>query len=592
MEPLIRRRGKLFICLTLCLAIAAVYGQILDYPFIKFDEEQYVTKNPHVQSGLSWEGIAWGFGTFDTGFWQPLTWLSHMLDCQMYGLKAGGHHLTNLSFHLINTLLLFLFFNRVTGALWKSGFVAALFALHPLHVESVAWVADRKDLLSALFWLLTMIAYVSYTKHPGIGRYLLVLLLFFLGLMAKPMMMTLPFILLGLDVWPLERFRSGQDRPNGADGNMGAGTGKRALGKEPAFKRMILEKIPMIVLAVPIGLITIVAEQNAGAFVTIESFPLDLRIANALISYVRYIGKMFWPFDLAIFYPHPIFWPLWQVTASGVLLLFLSYGILRGSKRYPYLGLGWLWYLGSLVPVIGFFQVGSFSIADRYTYVPLIGLFIIIAWGIPDLSKNWHHQMRFLFPSSVVLLFLLMIISSKQVRHWENTITLFTHAIEVTENNYLAHGNLAAALMEQGQMERAYEHNREALKIIPHHFLFNLNMGEIYAMQGKMDQAIFHFRRALQSGPNKPAVHRDLADTLMRKGIPEEAIPHYQWLLERTRDNPELHNNLAVALALSGKVNEAVTHLQIALRLKPGYAEAEDNLSKLLKKSQSAKAPE
>ena len=301
---------------------------------------------------------------------------------------------------------------------------------------------------------------------------------------------------------------------------------------------------------------------------------------------------MIWPFGLSIFYPDPISWPFWQIAGSGLLLLFFSYGVLRGSKRYPYLGLGWLWYLGTLVPVIGLFKVGSFRIADRYTYVPLIGLFILIAWGIPDLLKKWGLQRSFLFPSSIVLLFLLMIISAKQVRHWENTFTLFTHAIEVTKNNYLAHGNLAVAYLRQGQLDRASAHNREALKIVPHHFNFNLNMGEIYAMQGRMDQAIFHFRKALRIGPNSPAVHRNLGDALLKKGLAGEAIPHYQRVLPKMPDSPELHNNLAVALALSGKVDEAVVHLQIAVRLKPDYAQAKDNLSKLQKKPQSANPSE
>jgi len=571
------------------MAVVAVYWQVLDYPFIKFDEEQYVTKNPHVLSGISLEGMVWAFKTIDAGFWQPLTWLSHMLDCQIYSLIAGGHHLTNLLLHIANTLLLFLFFHRITGAFWKSGFVAALFAVHPLHVESVVWVAGRKDLLSTFFWLLTMGTYVVYAERPGIHWYLLVLLIFFLGLMAKPMVVTLPFVLLLMDIWPLKRYRSGYSIGNGSNAHTDTGMLKNSPGKDASATRMVLEKIPMIVSAVPVGLITIVAERHAGALLTIEAFPLDMRIANGLISYVRYMGKMIWPDPLAIFYPHPGFWPIWQVTASGLLLVLLSYIVLRCSKRCPYLAVGWLWYMGTLVPVIGFFQIGSHSIADRYTYVPLIGLFIIIAWGIPDLLKKWRYQRSFLFISAAILVFLLMIITSKQARYWQNTITLFTHAVEVTENNYLSHGNLAVALMDQGHLDRAHYHYREALKIKPHHFVINMNMGNLLVMQGKIDQAIFYYRRALRTEPNNGVARRNLADTLLRKGLYDEAISHYQWLLQITPDNPELHNNLGVALAFSGQVDRAVGHLQIALRLRPDYPEAKDNLVKLQKPSQRAK---
>lgn len=567
----------------MALAVVAVYRQVLGYPFIKFDEEIYVTKNPHVLAGISLDGVVWAIKSLDGGSWHPLTWLSHMLDCQIYGLEPGGHHLTNLLLHIANTLLLFWFFNRTTGAFWKSSFVAALFALHPLHVESVAWVAERKDVLSTFFWLLAMQTYVSYVEVPGIHRYLLVLLVFFLGLMAKSMVVTLPLVLLLLDIWPLKRYRSGHG--DESDARVDPERLKKPIGKEASAARLVLEKLPMIVLAASLGLITIVAQQHAGALNTLEAFPLEPRMANALISYVRYIGKMVWPYGLAIFYPHPVSWPFWQVAASGLLLVVLSYVVMRWSKRYPYLAVGWLWYMGTLIPVIGFIQVGSQAIADRYTYVPLIGLFIMIAWGVPELLKKWHYQGSFLFVSAFGLLLLLMIISSAQVRCWQNSVTLFAHATEVTENNYLAHGNLAAVLMDQGDLDQAYYHNRQALKIKPHHSHFNMNMGEFLVMQGKMDEAIFHFREALRYAPNNAAARRDLADTLFQKGLYEEAIGEYQWLLQRTPDNPELHNNLGVALALSGQVDAAVVHLQEALRLKPDYAAAKDNLVKVQKEA-------
>ena len=366
------------ICLTLALATLISYSQVLNHDFIDFDDDMYVTRNENVQKGLTWQNIKWAFTTNQAYNWHPLTWLSHMLDCQLFGLKPAGHHFTSVLFHIANTLLLFLVFKSMTGNLWRSAFVAALFALHPLHVESVAWIAERKDVLSTLFWLLTMAAYVRYVRKPGPKWYLLTILAFAMGLMAKPMLVTLPFILLLLDYWPLARFQFGQNI------------------KDTEWKilyRLFVEKIPLFIITIITSVITFIVPKGSGAVPGLKELSLMPRLTNALISYVKYIEKMFWPSRLAVFYPRAVdAIPTWQILAALLLLLIISGLAVWLARSRKYLLVGWLWYLGILVPVIGLVQVGDQAMADRYTYVSLIGLFIIVVWGLNDLLEKWKYH--------------------------------------------------------------------------------------------------------------------------------------------------------------------------------------------------------
>ena len=526
------RRKEIIICLFLVAASFFVYLQVINYDFVYFDDELYVIDNPNVNAGLSPESILWAFSASYAGNWHPLTWLSHMLDVELYGLSPMGHHLTNLQIHIVNTVLLFILLNWMTGAAWSSSFVAALFALHPLHVESVAWIAERKDVLCAFFWILSILAYVRYTRNQSKMNYLLVVVLFAFGLMSKPMIVTLPFTLLLLDFWPLSRFK-----PKAYKTQTSACQIPIAL---------IWEKIPLFALSAVSGIITFSIQQYGGAVVSLESIPLMMRISNALVSYVGYIIKMFWPTKLAFFYPYHEF-PIGDVLLSGFLLLCISALIIVASRQLPYLATGWLWYLGTLIPVIGLVQVGSQSMADRYTYMPLIGLFIIVAWGMRDIAAKWQSQ-KVLLPifSSIALVFF-MICTWFQAGHWQNGITVFQHTLDVTKNNCVANCELGHALMKNG----------------------------------KLDDALIQFYKALRINPNYEEAYANLGCTLARQKKVNEAIYHYQEALRINQNNVKVHNNLGVLLAGKAKVNEAIYHYQEALRINPKYAGAYYNLGKI-----------
>ncbi len=458
-------RRELIVCLLLLSVTLAVYWQIGDHQFTNYDDTLYVTDNPHVKPGLAGGSVIWAFTATEEANWHPLTWLSHMVDCQLFGLRPRGHFLTSLFLHLANVLLLFAVLKRMTGALWRSAFVSALFALHPLHVESVAWVAERKDVLSTLFWLLTMLAYARYVERPTRARYVLTLVAFTLGLMAKPMLVTLPFVLLLLDYWPLDRMAyggKGDDPPKR--------TRKRTHSCEQRLplSRLVWEKIPFFALAAISSVVTFSFQQRAGAMADMEIFPLSSRIANALVSYLRYMGKIIWPSDLAVLYPHPgTSLPLWWGAAAGLALLGLSILVVLVIRRRPYLAVGWLWYVGTLVPVIGLVQVGVQAYADRYTYVPLIGLFIMIAWGVPDLVGRWAQTRTVLAVLAATALAALTACTWIQLGYWKDSVSLFTHTLQVTTKNYVAHNNLGNALADRGEVEAAISQYTEALRIKP-----------------------------------------------------------------------------------------------------------------------------
>ncbi|MFX0137250.1 MAG: hypothetical protein ACFFDN_26670 [Candidatus Hodarchaeota archaeon] len=472
----------LLVILCLIIGIVVVYIKVQNFDFVGYDDELYVTKNIHVQKGISLEGVKWAFTTFHAANWHPLTWLSHMLDCELYGLNPAGHHWTNVTFHIANTLLLFIILFKMTGALFRSAFVAVLFALHPLHVESVAWIAERKDVLSTFFGLLSITAYYRYVKKSSVNYYILLIVLLSIGLMAKPMLVTIPFVLLLLDFWPLKRFQLKHDfhlKPE-----------KKYSDAIRRNYQIILEKIPLFIPVVILCVVTFIAQKSEGAIKPIELLPLKYRIANAIVSYVSYVLKAIWPHNLAVYYPHPgNSLPSWQVVGSALLIVAACYGAIRMAKKYPFIPVGLFWYLGTLVPVIGLVQVGNQAMADRYTYIPLIGIFIIVSWGVSDffkkrlrdqkskvgdqrseissgvlgLFKERRIQKIFLGISAVILLIALSFESFFQLNIWKNGITLFENAVSVTQNNYQAENNLGTAFGSK-DLDKSLFHYKKSVK--------------------------------------------------------------------------------------------------------------------------------
>jgi tetratricopeptide (TPR) repeat protein len=494
-----------------------------------------------------------------------------MLDVELYGLNAGAHHMSSVLFHIVNSLLLFIVFRKMTAHLWPSAFVAALFAFHPLHVESVAWVAERKDVLSTFFWLLTMFSYARYAERPGISRYLAVVACFLLGLMAKPMLVTLPFVLLLLDVWPLRRIRfehSGADEIGGIS------------RRSPGFW-LIWEKIPLFLLAFASSVVTFVAQKKGGAVGSLEMYPLTMRVANALVSYVKYIAKMIWPVDLAVFYPHPGSLPAWQVAGAGLFLALVSVAVLRSIRQRPWFAVGWLWYAGTLVPVIGLVQIGLQAMADRYTYVPLIGLFIMVAWGVPELLDRWRHKEKLLTTAAIIVLAVLSTISWRQITYWKNSITLYKHTLMATPNNYVIHNNLGFSLTARHRFEEAIAHFKAALRINPDYEDASINLGIALLSQRKIDQCIAYYQEILKKKPGYAGVQHNLGIVLLRDGKVENAIIHFREALRLKPDYAEAYNSLGAALVMTGKTDEAVFNFKKALQIKPDYFEPKDNLDKL-----------
>jgi len=589
-------RRQLLICLFLTLAVLAAFWQVNNCVFINYDDEDYITENSHIQNGITTEGIQWAFTTNRAANWHPLTWLSHMLDCQLFGLKPGRHHLTNVFFHIANTLLLFLILNRMTRALWQSAFVAALFALHPLHVESVAWVSERKDVLSAFFWMLTMGAYVFYVERPSLQRYLPVFILFALGLMAKPMLVTLPFVLLLLDYWPLQRFqqkRPAQEihaeahRPVSVDKQKGTSKKKyaekvEAKAEKPAdskypwtlLRPLLWEKIPLFALTALSSIATYVVQQKGGAVVSIEAFPLSERIANAFVSYVIYIKKMIWPNDLAIFYPHPGVLPSWQVIGSVLVLLIVTFAVIWVAKKIPYLAVGWLWYVGTLVPVIGIVQVGSQARADRYTYIPLIGLFIMAAWGIPELLKKWRYRKELLFASSALSLLCFFIVTWTQVGFWQNSITVFSHALKVTTHNSRAYINLGAAYNDIGNYRKVIEVCDEAIKLDAKLEKAFYNRGLAYSRLGNQKLAVGDYDRAIEIDPRHAKAYNNRGIAYSILGSYKQAIGDFDRAIVTNPKYAEAYYNRGINYGRLGNYKQALGDFDRAIEFNPKYAEA------------------
>jgi protein O-mannosyl-transferase len=573
------------VSLFLVLATFVAYSQVLDHGFIHFDDNKYLTNNWNVKSGFTSESMIWSFTTSHASNWHPVTWLSHILDFKLYGLDPSGHHLTNLFFHIANTLLLFGVLLKMTGALWRSGLVAALFSIHPLNVESVVWIAERKNVLSTFFWFLTLWAYAHYVEKKRIGNYLLVVLFLALGLMSKPMLVTLPFVLLLLDFWPLKRWS-------------GTGTHKETL------TRLIIEKIPLFILVAGSSVITYMVQKGGGAMRSTEFSSFYFRIANALVSYLEYLGKMVWPQGLSIFYPHPgDTLSAGKVLLCALVLVGITLWVVREIQRAPYLAVGWFWYLGTLVPVIGIVQVGGQAMADRYMYVPLIGIFIAIAWGLPELMKN--GKQKFLPIIAGLVIPLLMALTWTQVNRWENSITLFKHAISVTDHRYrgiatthallgnayhkqgeftlavsefkkslqlnpdhlYSYNNLAATLAEQGNLEEAQHTAQKLVSLNPDYTPGLVTLGKILEQLERLNEAQIIYRRVLELGSSSFENHLNLANTLYRMGNHVEAVPFYKKAIILNPRLVEAHYNLGNSLGQQGHLEEAQKAFEQAIRL-------------------------
>ena len=480
-------RQRLIIYLVLTVVTFAVFWQVNQYDFINFDDPVYITENLHVQSGITLEGFRWAFSTKYFGLWNPLVWLSFMFDYQLFGLNSGGYHLSNLILHILSTLLLFWLFNRMTGAIWKSAFVAGLFALHPLHVESVAWIAERKDVLSAFFWMLTLCLYVCYTEKPIIRRYLLVLFSFVCALMSKPMVITLPAVMILLDYWPLKRFE---------------------LKKDNLVLWQFKEKIPFFILSVVVSVITLYAPYNPS----LRYYYLSSRIANAFVSFMIYLEKTFGPHDMSVFYPFPAHIPVWQVLSASLLIIVITTVVIAMVKRLPYLFVGWLWYTITILPVIGIIQIGNYSMADRYHYLPSIGISVMLAWGIPLLFPRKDMHKKILFPAGIAALVILVVLTWKQCGYWKNSATLFSHSLQVTKNNYLAHNSLGLVLFEEGKIKEAIYHYNQAIRIRPDFARGYNNRGIAYLSQGNNELGCLDAHKACALG------HCNVLELAKRKG--------------------------------------------------------------------------
>lgn len=556
-------RTKIWIALVLCVVTAALYARTAWYPFSFNDDPEYVTQNFHVLSGLSLDSIGWAFSSFYAANWHPLTWLSLMLDAQLFGSNPMGFHLVNLLLHVADTVLLFYLLAFMTGATWRSALVAALFALHPLHVESVVWITERKDVLSTLFWLLTLLFYAAYLRKSAKLFYLLSLVAFTLGLMAKPMLVTLPVILLLVDLWPLQRLGNSSGGPFGYL--------KALFGKQ-----ILLEKLPFFALSAAMSLVTILAQRQTVAAIT--DLPLSERVSNALWSTLLYIVKMLFPSNLAAYYPfRPV--PLWQASLAGILLGGAVFLALAALRRRPYLAFGLFWYLVSLAPVIGLIQVGGQAMADRYTYVPLIGLFVILSWGGAELVDRFPEIRAAAIFSTAGLLAACAVLTCVQVGYWKDDKTIYSHTVAVTQENYFAHNMLGIAYSGEGKGELAVAEYLESLKINPDQSGAHKNLGLVLDKQlGRSAEAIGHFETAARLEPSDPLAHYHMAKALTNMGRIGEAVGEYRKAIQLKPGDPYFQNDLGMTLLQLNRTEEAISHLSEALHILPSFGQAAGNL--------------
>lgn len=575
---------------ALAAITVAAYVGVWRNGFVSWDDPSYVSENPHVLAGLTWSGVRWAFTSTQGGNWHPLTWLSHMADVQLFGADPGMHHAIALVLHIVNAVLLFGALFRMTGAAGRSAFVAALFAVHPLHVESVAWAAERKDVLSTLFWMLGIAAYVAYTERPHARRFALVAIAFVLGLMTKAMVVTLPFVLLLLDLWPLARH------------------------KGSTWVALVREKVPLIGLAFVLSVVAFLAQRHAGATAQLAGVPAGLRVGNALVSYVRYVGKTVWPAGLAALYPFPESLQGWKIASAAIALAAVSALAIGSRVRRPYVTVGWFWYVGTLVPVIGFVQVGYQAMADRYTYIPSIGLFIIAAWGADELLASWPRRRLVGATAAAAAILTCAFLTHAQVLVWRDGVTLWSHTVDVTSRNFIAQTNLGYELARHGRFDEAVVQYRAALATSPGYVLARQNLGLALSEEGKYGDAIDAFQKALRLEPGNAVMHADLGlalanaqrdseaiaqyqealrlqpnlavanvrwgNALFRRGVVSDAIAQYQQAVRADPSSAEAHNNFGVALASQAKFDEAIAEFSEALRIKPDYVDARSNLAR------------
>jgi tetratricopeptide (TPR) repeat protein len=576
------------LALFLGVLILGVYLPSVRYDFVNIDDPTYITANFHVQPGLTTTGLLWAFTSFYGANWHPVTWMSHMLDCQVFGLKPAGHHLTSALIHATNSVLLFFLLKGITGSVWRSLAVAALFGLHPLRVESVAWVSERKDVLSTFFFILAMWSYchfavelhaseksvrakkppvVSKAGHPRFS-YFLALVYFAMGLMCKPMLVTVPFVFLLLDYWPLDRFTKPNDRPQG-------------LGSPPglSFWRLLIEKTPFFCLSIGSSVVTYLAQKQGGTVEPTTGFRFLFRLENASIAYVSYLGKLVYPTRLAVFYPRPDHWPAMLAVLAVLLIVGLSVFAFTARNRRPYLLVSWLWFLGTLVPVIGLVQVGTQAMADRYTYLPFIGILIFVVWGLSDLSRAMALPRASMPATSIVAAIICVLLTHHQLTFWRNSELLFTHALKVTRNNYVAHDSMGDVLAVKGLIEEAKEQYLEALRLRPTYWTVHNNLGLLLFRQGKYDDAILHYKQALEESPDNPDILTNLGNALNRKGNSSQAIACFQKALVADPCHPQALENLGRMLFVQGNVSEAINRFRQVLRINPNCATAHHNLS-------------
>ncbi len=589
----------MWICVFLALLVAAVFGQTARFGFVNYDDPDYVSANPVVEKGLTLQGVVWAFSYGRIGHWHPLTWLSHMADCQAYGLWAGGHHLTNVALHAVAAALLFLVLRGMTGKLWRSAFVAAVFAIHPLRAESVAWIAERKDVLSGVFFMLTLWIYVQYTRRPSRGRHAGMTLLYGLGLLSKNTLVTLPFVLLLLDWWPLNRMKPAADIEDAVPINAGG-----------RFWMLVKEKIPLFLLSVGSCVATAMVPEKLLAQ---YQLPIWLRVENALVSYMVYLRQMIFPYGLANPYPNPENgFPFVEVALAFALLAAISVVAFACRRTRPFFLMGWLWYLGMMVPVIGIVQISYYAHADRYTYLPEIGLALAGTWAVAEWGAGWKFRRAFLGGLMVVIIGALMFCAVIQTSYWKSNELLWGHTLAITPNNSFAHNNLAVALLLKNDADGAVLHLQQAVAIQPdygeaHNNLGNAlfqkgrvdeailqfqkalaiqpdyteaqnNLGNAYYKKGRLDEAIAQYQKALAIQPDFAQAHNNLGNAFYQKGRLDDAIVQFQKALAGNLDFTSAHNNLGVALLQKGQVDEAILHFQRALALQPGYADARNNL--------------
>lgn len=577
------QKNSILVVLILILLILAVYWPVQNYGFLNFDDDVYITKNSYVQSGITLDGLYWAFSTKYFGLWNPLIWISFMIEYHLFGFNAGGYHWTNVIFHIFNTILLFFLFRNLTGAVWRSAFVAALFAIHPINVESVAWIAERKNVLSTFFWMLTMLFYVRYVREPNWKRYLPIFICFALGLMSKPMLVTLPFVLLLIDYWPLNRAALYTQEETNIAAALKSGREKLSF--------LVLEKIPLFILSAISIYITLYSSIHTPSSERIIYISSMQRITNVFFSYVMYLKKLFWPGDLSIWYLY-LNVPIWQVILSIVILIIITVLVCGSFKKYPYLPVGWFWYLGTLVPVIGIIQIASLTMADRYAYVPLIGIFVMIAWGAEQISSKAVYLKKIFIFAAVLIIVLLTVAALNQVKLWTNTVTLFENALKKDPNNYMAYHMMGKEAARKGENEKALSYYDTAVKIRPRFYPAYFFKAHALIRMGKRDEAYDNFVKAIQAKKSFAEAYHALGILCFEDNNLDKAIEYFTKAIARKPDYIDAYNSLGAALAKKGRIPDAIVQFQKALNIDPHYKNAQRNMriaTEMIKKKEGSK---